>query len=228
MASPSKAFFSYSRQDSEFALQLAKDLRAGGAAVWIDQLEIPPGRPWDTAIEEAVDNSSILLVVLSPESIQSENVMNEVAYAIEEKKLVIPVMYRECKLPLRLRRTQYVDIRPNYANGLKTILAMLQLEPKSTNDSTMKPVTPARLDRKRRQTAAAAPAMNPPNPRRRRRWALRAIFAVILIILGGIFFVMAVTHPGSGSPHTVYHSKHYIPPPASKAQPSPAGVDSLP
>src|SRR6266852_3699466 len=30
------AFFSYSRQDSEFALKLAKDLRAAGAAVWLD------------------------------------------------------------------------------------------------------------------------------------------------------------------------------------------------
>jgi hypothetical protein len=194
MASPSQAFFSYSRQDSEFALQLAKDLRAGGAAVWMDQLEIPPGRQWDTAIEEAVDNSSILLLVLSPDSIRSEHVMNEVAYAIEEKKRVIPVMYRECKLPLRLRRTQYVDIRPNYAKGLKAILAMLPR--KSTNDLSMEPVTPARVD-----TSV---------PRRRKRWTSRAIFAVILIILGGIFFVMAVTHtPESGHTANQSHSSKH-------------------
>ena len=37
------AFFSYSRDDSEFALRLAEDLKAAGAAVWIDQLDIEPG-----------------------------------------------------------------------------------------------------------------------------------------------------------------------------------------
>lgn len=37
------AFFSYCRQDSEFALRVAEDLKAAGANVWIDQLYIEPG-----------------------------------------------------------------------------------------------------------------------------------------------------------------------------------------
>ena len=36
------AFFSYSREDLEFALRLAEDLKAA-ANVWIDQLDIEPG-----------------------------------------------------------------------------------------------------------------------------------------------------------------------------------------
>ena len=36
------AFFSYSREDSEFALRLAKDLKAAGANVWLDRLDIKP------------------------------------------------------------------------------------------------------------------------------------------------------------------------------------------
>ncbi len=43
MTEESKAFFSYSRLDAEFALKLAKDLRNAGASVWIDQLDISPG-----------------------------------------------------------------------------------------------------------------------------------------------------------------------------------------
>ena len=43
----------YSREDSEFALRLAEDLKAAGASVWLDQLSISsPARPWDSAIEE--------------------------------------------------------------------------------------------------------------------------------------------------------------------------------
>ena len=47
-------FISYSRDDSEFDLRLAQDLKAAGANVWLDQLDIKPGRPWDNAIEDAL------------------------------------------------------------------------------------------------------------------------------------------------------------------------------
>lgn len=33
-------FFSYSRTDSAFVLKLAKDLRDGGPAIWLDQLQV--------------------------------------------------------------------------------------------------------------------------------------------------------------------------------------------
>jgi TIR domain len=51
---PSTAFVSYSREDMEFALRLAKDLKAKGAKVWMDKLDIRAGRPWDDEIEAAV------------------------------------------------------------------------------------------------------------------------------------------------------------------------------
>ena len=39
----SPAFVSYAREDSEFALRLAADIKANGANVWIDKLDIRPG-----------------------------------------------------------------------------------------------------------------------------------------------------------------------------------------
>ena len=42
--------FSYCRVDSDFALKLAEDLKAAGANVWIDQLDIELGTPWDGAV----------------------------------------------------------------------------------------------------------------------------------------------------------------------------------
>jgi WD40 repeat protein len=50
------AFFSYCRDDSEFALRLAEDLKVAGAAVWMDQLDIEPGMRWDRAVETALNN----------------------------------------------------------------------------------------------------------------------------------------------------------------------------
>ena len=60
------AFFSYARTDSEFALKLARDLKAAGASVWLDQLDIPPGQRWDRAVEDALGHCEQVLVVLSP------------------------------------------------------------------------------------------------------------------------------------------------------------------
>jgi TIR domain len=37
------AFVSYSRDDSEFALRLVKDLTAAGASVWLDQVNLSLG-----------------------------------------------------------------------------------------------------------------------------------------------------------------------------------------
>ena len=119
------AFFSYAHEDAEFALRLAKDLRAGGAAVWIDRLDIKPGQRWDRAIEDALAECSQLLVVLSPASTESTNVMDEVSLALEDGKTVLPVIHRECKIPFRLRRLQYVDLTRNYDEGLGRLLETL-------------------------------------------------------------------------------------------------------
>ncbi len=119
------AFFSYSREDSEFALRLAADLKSAGANVWLDQLDIRPGQRWARAVQEALDNAERVLVILSPSSVESSNVEDEVTFALEEHKSVIPVFYRDCKVPLQLRPFQYVDFRPDYDRGLAVMVRTL-------------------------------------------------------------------------------------------------------
>lgn len=119
------AFFSYSREDSEFALRLAGDLKAAGASVWLDQLDIEPGQRWARAVQDALTASPRMLVILSPDSVASTNVEDEVAFALEEHKTVIPVFYRECKIPFQLRPFQYIDFRTDYDRGLKVMLKTL-------------------------------------------------------------------------------------------------------
>ena len=117
-----RAFISYSRDDSEFALRLAEDLKAAGVNVWCDQFGIVPGQRWPHIVEDALTNCQSLLVILSPSSVSSSNVADEVAYAREEHKDIIPVLYRDCKVPLQLRTFQYADFRTDYNRGLKTLL----------------------------------------------------------------------------------------------------------
>jgi photosystem II stability/assembly factor-like uncharacterized protein len=123
------AFISYSREDSEFALKLAEDLKAAGAAVWLDQLDIAPGQRWAQAVQNALNDCPRMLVILSPSSASSTNVDDEVSFALEEKKTVIPVLHRDCKIPFRLRPFQFVDFRGNYDLGLKKLLRALPAQP---------------------------------------------------------------------------------------------------
>jgi len=70
--SATATFFSYCREDSDFALRLAEDLKAAGADVWIDQLDIAPGQEWDNAIEDAVVQCPRMLLILSVASVKSD------------------------------------------------------------------------------------------------------------------------------------------------------------
>lgn len=121
-------FFSYSRDDSMFVMELAKDLRAAGATVWLDQLDIQPGTHWDSSVEKALQESNTLLVVLSSSSVKSHNVMDEVSYALEENKKVVPLLKENCQIPFRLRRLQYADFSGNRETGLKHLVDALNLE----------------------------------------------------------------------------------------------------
>ena len=119
-------FISYSRVNSEFVVRLAKDLKAAGYDVWLDQLDIPKGARWDDAIEAAVERSSTFMIVLAPESIESQNVKDELSYAIDSGKHILPVVIRPCKIPLRLRRFQYVDFTDKpYKESLSDIKRLL-------------------------------------------------------------------------------------------------------
>ena len=120
-------FVSYSRRDQEFALRLAVDLRAAGAAIWMDQVDIRPSDRWDRTIEAAVRDCAGLVLVLSPNSAASDNVLDEVAVAFEAGKPVIPVLIETCQIPLRLARVHQIDARNDYAGAVVRCRAAMDL-----------------------------------------------------------------------------------------------------
>jgi TIR domain-containing protein len=126
-----KIFFSYARADSAFVLKLAKDLRAAGKTLWLDQLDIQPGALWDKSVEEALKTSPEFLIILSPASVNSANVMDEVSFALEERKRVVPILYCKCDIPFRLRRVQYIDFTADYRVGFRGTFACLDAHHRS-------------------------------------------------------------------------------------------------
>jgi hypothetical protein len=139
-------FLSYSRSDERFALRLAKDLRAHGVAMWVDQLDIRPSQHWDRAIERAVSACRGLVVILSPRSVASDNVADEISFAIDSGKTVLPVMIEKCVLPLRITRMHIIDATGVYDKALSQCLAELRRLSGASKDQAAAPMVAAPLD----------------------------------------------------------------------------------
>lgn len=153
------AFFSYCRADSDFALKLAEDLKSAGANVWIDQLDIEPGTPWDGAVEDALRNAPRMLVILSTVSVASANVRDEIAYALDRQKRIIPVLLSDCEIPIRLSRAYNTSIfAPTTAAAFACFFA-----PSAWLLSHPRQIQPSELLKRRKSTASGKPQKNEPS-----------------------------------------------------------------
>jgi hypothetical protein len=139
-----KIFISYSRVDGQpFAMELSERLRKAGAHVWLDQVDIEPGKIWDFEIEKALQGAEAVIFIATEKSTSSNNVLNEVYYALEENKEVIPVIFHDCKMPFRLKRLQYINFTSDYETALVRLLKSLRLlqeEGTLTGNETIEPV----------------------------------------------------------------------------------------
>lgn len=127
-----KIFFSYSRTDAaDFALRLAVNLKKEGFDVWIDQQDIRAGFEWDLEIEKALETCNCLLFIESESSVKSNNVLDEVYYALEQNKIVIPIIIKDSKTSFRLQRLQYVDFTIGYEKGFANLVKELNRDGKT-------------------------------------------------------------------------------------------------
>jgi hypothetical protein len=87
-------FISYSRHDQEFVTRLASDLNAHVAFVWFDRSTIQPGQKWHDEIMEGIRDCKAFILILSPDSMESQYVREEVNKALELGKTIFPILYR--------------------------------------------------------------------------------------------------------------------------------------
>ena len=123
-------FIAYSRKDLPFAEQLAKDLKNSGFDVWFDVSGLGGGSRWGAEIENSIKNSQFVIVVLSPESIESEWVERETLLAGKLKRKIIPLLYRTSEIPLIYLNLQHIDVQgENYQQNFPEILRALSVDP---------------------------------------------------------------------------------------------------
>jgi hypothetical protein len=139
-------FVCYARDDQEFVLKLAANLKERGVPVWLDQWDIPPSANWNKAIDNAIYECARFLIVLSPATVDSLEVQGEWITALEEKKPIDQVLHRQCRIPRQLRLFQHVDFTscaPDDSAALAQVVLALNLpqaapsEPPETEPETV-------------------------------------------------------------------------------------------
>jgi hypothetical protein len=119
-------FISYSRQCIGFVDDLAHRLQKRGFKVWLDYLSLVPGRPWLDQINSGLEESELLLLVVSPESISSRSVEIEWKYFLEHKKRVILLIFQAVPLPAELAHLERVDFRGGYLSALRKLFRSVE------------------------------------------------------------------------------------------------------
>nr|MDO8112473.1 toll/interleukin-1 receptor domain-containing protein [Candidatus Sigynarchaeota archaeon] len=104
-------FISYSRQDWEsFVSPFTNRLHDLRFPVWIDQHLLIGGDDWMDAIGEALDMCKMLLLIMSPDALESKYVKMEYRYFFNHDKFMIPILYKAVKrIPPELATMQYID-----------------------------------------------------------------------------------------------------------------------
>ena len=131
-------FISHTWKDKAFARRLAIDLGKAGATVWFDEGEIKIGDSLLTTISKGIEKMDYLVVILSPESVESNWVKVELKMAMHEevvfeKVKVLPILYKKCDLPYFLKHKLYADFRSeeNYGESINQLISNLGLTTKS-------------------------------------------------------------------------------------------------
>src|ERR1700733_12630980 len=83
-------FISYRRADEAWARLLHAQLRAEGVEAWYDA-QVGAGQDWRLTTAKALQDSQIFVLLFSANAAQSSDIAKELAAAVFEKKLIIPV-----------------------------------------------------------------------------------------------------------------------------------------
>ena len=89
-----KVFISHSAADAHLAERVADTLRKSGFQVW-DTSQVLPGDNWGETLRQALEEASAMVILLTPNSAKSPNIMLELGFALGNmgyKGRVIPVL----------------------------------------------------------------------------------------------------------------------------------------
>ena len=126
-------FVSYSRRDTEFVRRLAASIGDKGKEVWLDTEGIADGEVFPEAIKRAIEGSDAFVFVITPSSVESAYCENEVEYARDLQKRIVPVLRApvpDPELPAEIRDRNWIPFTEEgeFDAGLSRLLNALDTD----------------------------------------------------------------------------------------------------
>ena len=85
-------YISYNWHDRKFVDRLSRDLELARGQIWIDRLSVQSGKNWREAMYAGLRSAHSFILCLSPEALDSENVMHEMLIARMRGLPIYPVI----------------------------------------------------------------------------------------------------------------------------------------
>ena len=92
-------FISHSSQDDKACKVVCKALETRGISCWVDHRDVPPGVAYAIALEDAIDQSEVFVVILTQESMASPHITSEVERAFSTSKAILPMLLEDVAIP---------------------------------------------------------------------------------------------------------------------------------
>ena len=119
-------FIGYTRADELLAVDLHDSLHENGLPAWMDMTEIGLDTTWFGAVQKALHQCGLMLLVVSPDALRSEELRYEMEWFIETGKIVVPVLRHTAPLESLGLLCTPVDFRAGYGDGLHHLLSLLK------------------------------------------------------------------------------------------------------
>lgn len=125
-----KIFIAHASENKNIVQKLANDLIDRGLLVWFDEWEIKVGDSLVEKINQGIENSSFMAIVLSKNSIGKPWFKKEINAGFMKELnnrgvYLLPLLLEDCKIPPLLSDKKYANFSISYENGLTELLASL-------------------------------------------------------------------------------------------------------
>lgn len=137
-----RVFLAYVDEDAAPVRRLHDALAAKRFDPWWDKTRLLPGQNWPRAIETAIHTSDFFIGCFSTRAaVKRGAFQSELRFALEcarqtplDDIFFIPVRLEECAVPATVsRQLHYVDLFPDWAAGVRRLLAVLSAEARRRN-----------------------------------------------------------------------------------------------
>lgn len=168
--------------------RIAARLEQAGHDAWIDTDDIIGSERWRASIAEAITGADVVLLMVSPAAVRSENVEREITVAAEEDRRIVPVVIEPAEIPVGLlydlagvQRVSFVG--RSFEDAMSALLAAIEL-PGAVGDAP-------------RTTSAALPARSGASTARSRRRLAWIAAGGLVVVAVGIVLSNGARAPGA-------------------------------